>query len=256
MAVDEPAAEGGEELLPGQLHEACRYHQVRLCRATRGGERGVPLPPFGKILDPVTEAGNAAVAGTVESPAAVPVGADRHHPRPVGLIGARVEQGLQVGPGSGHEDDQASVHPDTITAAGQSTLATGCSSLAAANPGGGHGEPEPGRGGTGAVPRRPRGAPDADSTGPYRRPARGRGPAADRARAAAAAHRHRHGELPVLAWRLWRLGQPRPAAIAGRLRNRLVPAVRPGVHVDLVPGNVVVLAGQAAKVSGEAARVA
>src|SRR5579859_1457168 len=180
MAVDEPAAEGGEELLPGQLHEACRYHQVRLCRATRGGERGVPLPPFGKILDPVTEAGNAAVAGTAESPAAVPVGADRHHPRPVGLIGARVEQGLQVGPGSGHEDDQASVHPDTITAAGQSTLATGCSSLAAANPGGGHGEPEPGRGGTGAVPRRPRGAPDADSTGPHRRPARGRGPAADR----------------------------------------------------------------------------
>ena len=61
----------------------------------------------------------------VQRGAAVPVGADRHHLGAIGLVRARVEQGLQVGACPGGEHDQATGHASLSPAAARAGTSGG-----------------------------------------------------------------------------------------------------------------------------------
>src|ERR1700728_4306994 len=73
----------------------------------------------------MAEGGDITRAGTVQGGTTLAVRAHGNHPRPVGLIGARVEQGLQVGAGPRNEHDQARLHAVTITGRGPAPV-TAC----------------------------------------------------------------------------------------------------------------------------------
>ena len=83
---------------PDQLHEARGHHQVRLEGRARLGQRLVPVSASGMVGDPVHEGRHPGPLGPVQAGNAAAVGADSDHLCAVGVIGARAEQRLQVGP--------------------------------------------------------------------------------------------------------------------------------------------------------------
>ena len=105
VGVDGAAAEPGQERLAGQPHEAGEDHQARVVRRHVPGERLVPLRPAGVVRDRTDERGHAGAPRAGQALDAVAVGPHGRDPHAVRRVGRGVQQRLQVGAGTGDEDD-------------------------------------------------------------------------------------------------------------------------------------------------------
>jgi len=90
VGVHHAAGKPGKKRPPKDFHEACRHHQIRLVRGGGLCHRGVPCIAVGVVTHPHGVRRHRRRRGDLKC-RAVPVRADRHHPRRVGADG-RVEQ--------------------------------------------------------------------------------------------------------------------------------------------------------------------
>src|ERR1017187_3865232 len=110
MGVYQTTAEPVQEAAADQLHEAREDDQVRLECGAGGREGPVPLAAVGKVAENAGEGLDPGSARPVKSGYASPVGAHRSHPRAERVVGARVEQRLQVGSRARYQSEQRCGH--------------------------------------------------------------------------------------------------------------------------------------------------
>jgi hypothetical protein len=129
MGVDRPLAEPGQKSRTHELHEAGQDHQVGLVLRDRVGERGVPGRPVREVRHPEHERRHTGALGPGEPLDVLAVGSDRDDLRAVRRVGACIEQRLEVGAGTGDEDDEPTVAPIRARCVAQSELLGGSSGL-------------------------------------------------------------------------------------------------------------------------------
>ena len=103
MGVDDGVP--GEHLRAEDLHETGRHDEARGEGVEAHGERGIPGRTVAMRSDALDERRDRGALGATQPLDVVAVGPDRRDVHPVGGVAARVEQGLQEGARSGHEDD-------------------------------------------------------------------------------------------------------------------------------------------------------
>ena len=117
MGVDQPAAEAFQEGRSDQFHESRQHHQIGLVGRHLIAQPDIPQIAISALAQPMHEGRQPGPLRPVQPGDLAPIGTDGDDLGGKTGVCLRIDQRLQQGARSGHQDDYAECHIGTLSSA-------------------------------------------------------------------------------------------------------------------------------------------